>query len=126
MIVACRKTDGKVLGFAELDDRMSTNPLAPPRPYMCNLAIDTKWQRKGIATALIADCECRALDWHKTSMYLKVRKGNLEAVLMYEKAGYLVLESIKESEDDILLMTKDLEAHAAGTQQRTEATQAME
>jgi ribosomal protein S18 acetylase RimI-like enzyme len=59
-------------------------------------------------------------------MYLKVRKGNLEAVSMYEKAGYLVLESIKESGDDILLMTKDFGADAAGMRQRTDTTHAME
>lgn len=124
MIVTCRKIDGKFLGFAELDARISTDPLSPTRSYICNLVIDTKWQQKGIAIALIADC--RVLDWQQTSMHLKVRKGNLEAVSMYDNAGYLVLESIKESRGDILLMTKYFGAYVAGIRQRTNVTHAME
>lgn len=72
MFVACSSVTGKVVGFAEvdvcslkkdcdevrecsIDDSGKSNDL--PRPYMYNLAVDKRWQRKGIATALVTACE---------------------------------------------------------------------
>ena len=113
MLVACRQTDGKVLGFAEIDGRPTKKENEAPRPYMCNLAVCPKWRRKGIAKELVWQCEQKALKWGKTDMYLKVRKANDAATNMYKDLGYEV-QSIKTEEmrgkppQSIVLMKKEL------------------
>ena len=113
MVVACRQSDGKVLGFAELDGRPTEDPEAAPRPYMCNLAVDKKWKRQGIAKALVKQCEEKAIEWGKGEMYLKVRERNQAATSMYQSIGYEVqsinVESMRgQPPDTIVLMMKQL------------------
>lgn len=97
-LVACSKQqqkqrnnkNEKVIGFIEIDCRPTSNPNFR-RPYMCNLCIDPKWQRQGIATALIDSCEKLAFRCDRleaSELWLKVRKGNSVAIGMYEKLGY--------------------------------------
>jgi len=129
MLMAGLQSNGQVIGFAELDNRPIENipPMTsktgstvppPPRPYMCNLAIDAKYQRKGIATSLIQNCEdiCQTY-WGLDYVYLKVRKENDSAVQLYQGLGYDIVESRKEKtvtskkkeeEEEILLMKKKL------------------
>ena len=114
MLVACRQTDGKVLGFAEIDGRPTKDENAAPRPYMCNLAICPKWRRKGIAKALVQQSEDNAAtQWGKTEMFLKVREANDAAINMYKNLGYDV-QSIEIEEmrgkppQSVLLMKKEL------------------
>lgn len=108
MIVACLNKGAKVVGFAEIDCRETRDPKLPPRPYMCNLAIDKKWKRKGIATALIAECESKAIKIGKDSMFLKVRERNSAATSMYQNLGYIVEANYQEENDVVLLMRKDI------------------
>ena len=108
MIVACLSKSGKVVGFSELDCRDINDPKLPPRPYMCNLAVDRSWKRKGIAKALVRACESRALSSGKNNIHLKVREKNVAAVKMYGGMGYTVRESIQEQDNLVLLMTKEL------------------
>ena len=94
MFVACSSQNGKVLGFAEvdtcslkkdcnevkecgLDDAEKSNL---PRPYMYNLAVDQRWKRKGIATALVAACE----------EFVRNMKpnNNDDAIMAYTRMGY--------------------------------------
>ena len=80
----------KVIGFIEIDCRPTSNPNLR-RPYMCNLCVDSKWKRQGVATALIASCEKLAFRCDRleaSELWLKVRKGNNIAIGMYEKLGY--------------------------------------
>jgi ribosomal protein S18 acetylase RimI-like enzyme len=113
MLVACRQTDGKVLGFAEIDGRPTQDKDASPRPYMCNLAVSTKWRRRGLAKALVQHCEEKVLAWGRTDMYLKVREANDAATDMYKGLGYDV-QLIKMEEmrgkppQSIVLMKKEL------------------
>lgn len=113
MLVACRQTDGKVLGFAEIDGRPTKKENEAPRPYMCNLAICPKWRRKGIAKDLVRHCEKKALKWGKTEMFLKVREANDAATNMYKYLGYEV-QSVKTEEmrgkppQSVVLMKKEL------------------
>ena len=135
MFVACSTQNGKVLGFAEVDtcslkkdcdevkecgidiniDETKRSDL--PRPYMYNLAVDKRWQRKGIATALVTACEkfvanmeqsnddmqCKEMDIAGADIaacngsinkdvhrwiYLRVRKSNAEAISFYTQLGY--------------------------------------
>ena len=99
-LVACDKRNGKVIAFAEVDCR-PTKDLKRPTPYMCNLAIDKKWKRKGIATALIHECEDIASkhppsEGIENRLYLKVRTTNTAAIKMYEGQGYSIESSALE------------------------------
>lgn len=113
MFVACRQTDGKVLGFAEIDGRPPKKENEAPRPYMCNLAICPKWRRRGLAKALVGECEEKALRWGKTEIYLKVRESNDAATNMYRDLGYEVQSTRTEEmrgkpPQSIILMKKEL------------------
>ena len=96
MFVACSSSNGKVVGFAEVDTcslKKDCNELKEcmvdgdkesnvPRPYMYNLAVDKQWQRKGIATALVAECE-KFVANIKRKQY-----GSDETILVYKDLGY--------------------------------------
>jgi len=43
---------------------MDTRNIGKDGPYMCNLAVDDKCQRQGIATALVKECERQVQEWH--------------------------------------------------------------
>ncbi len=110
-LVASDKNE-KVIGFVEIDCRPSLKK-SNKRPYMCNLSIDTKWKRKGVATTLISYCEEFALANNAKDIWLKVRAGNVAAITMYTKLGYDIYSSdiVEEVESKkktvILLMKKD-------------------
>jgi ribosomal protein S18 acetylase RimI-like enzyme len=124
MIVACDARNGQVVGFAEVDARplvgnrstVSENESSPNegttsddilRSYMYNLAVDKKWKRKGIASALVHACERFVGDTHdlcvEKRLYLRVRKSNLAAIALYESLGYRAMspEVIHMSKEDI-------------------------
>ena len=120
IFVACDSTSGKVLGLAEVDARKNGNGARGQEgPYMCNVAVDSTYKRKGIATALIRKCEEQVQIWSSVninemylsrSLYLKVRNTNQAAVAMYDKLGYssVMYETEQKSGELILLMRKTL------------------
>jgi ribosomal protein S18 acetylase RimI-like enzyme len=86
-------------------------------PYMCNVAVDEKYQRRGIASALIARCERQVEDWYvqtggqiSCSLYLRVRESNTAAVRMYSKLNYtsILQEKDKKTGEKLLVMRKEL------------------
>ena len=98
MFVACSSQNGKVVGFAEvdvcslknkcnkviecgIDDDENNAKEDLPRPYMYNLAVDKRWQRKGIATELVAACE-------KFVQNIDRLQSNDQAILQYKQMGY--------------------------------------
>ncbi|KAL3941260.1 MAG: hypothetical protein SGBAC_004350 [Bacillariaceae sp.] len=130
LFVACEQSTGKVLGVAEVDAR-TERPTAEDAPYLCNLAVDLSHQRKGIATALVAQCEAQVQEWVyeeeveakillkdnkdskeglSCSLHLKVRENNEKAVNMYQKLGYqsIAYESDKKK-NKVLILRKQLE-----------------
>ena len=96
MFVACSSYNGKVVGFAEVDTCSlkkdcnelkecgvdNENERSIPRPYMYNLAVDKQWQRRGIATALVTECEkfVANIEWKQY--------GSDETILVYKEMGY--------------------------------------
>jgi len=67
--VACCVMTGEVWGMIEIDarsrgERSSVFQQSGGSPYMCNLAIDERHQRKGIATSLVYECERQVQEWH--------------------------------------------------------------
>jgi ribosomal protein S18 acetylase RimI-like enzyme len=96
MMVACRTSNGDIVGVCEVDNRLpqEKKQMLEYRPYMCNLAVDLKWRRKGIAKALVESCEKVALlRWRAQKLYLKVREENIPAQILYKSLGYGVLLS---------------------------------
>ena len=69
-VACCLQTD-EVLGMVEIDarerKRRSSSNLfqqSGGSPYMCNLAVDIRHQRKGIATSLVYECERQVQEWY--------------------------------------------------------------
>eukprot|EP00571_Detonula_confervacea_P006277 CAMPEP_0172321146 /NCGR_PEP_ID=MMETSP1058-20130122/42479_1 /TAXON_ID=83371 /ORGANISM="Detonula confervacea, Strain CCMP 353" /LENGTH=303 /DNA_ID=CAMNT_0013036575 /DNA_START=228 /DNA_END=1139 /DNA_ORIENTATION=+ len=122
MIVACNAKNGEVVGFAEVDARPlrnDNNGAAADsaskygtsddilRSYMYNLAVDKKWKRKGIASALVLASEQFVSSAHdlciEKRLYLRVRNCNHAAIALYENLGYKEMDpkTIHLSKEDI-------------------------
>lgn len=126
MLIAGARPHGRVIGFAELDARSittATTHTLRPQPYMCNLATDHKWRRRGVAAALIQQCEAISVTWGRREMYLKVREGNAAAIALYEGLGYAVqsvaVESVQGEDAAVLLLRKELSTTPAVDDGRT-------
>ena len=80
-------TDGKMVGFIAGDRRRneSTGHLHGGTGWILTLGVLPDWRRMGIAEALLAACE-QKLDM--PLIKLTVRRNNMPAIHLYEKAGY--------------------------------------
>ena len=56
--------------------------------HMFHLIIDSKFQRRGLATKLISEVEKIASNIKKRTITLNVLKSNHRAISLYEKLGY--------------------------------------
>lgn len=82
-----------IIGFVDVDARPGTNESDAPRPYLSDLAVLPAYRRKGIAQALIHECETEAKLWGKDELYLRVERKNDGALDMYRnKLGYEALD----------------------------------
>jgi len=116
MFVACSRSTDSIIGFCEVDSRMSIKPEAAPRPYMCNLAVGKKWRNRGIAKALIFECEKKARGWGKEYIYLRVRWKNKAAIGLYNGLGYVEQidsedeqNTIRRGQDYIILLQRRID-----------------
>ena len=64
------------------------------RGWIYSLAVDNKWVRQGIGTALMEEIEMRLRRLGCLKVNLQVMSSNAEVVRFYEKRGYLVEERI--------------------------------
>lgn len=80
--VACCP-EGTIIGFVDIDARPSARKDAPPRPYLSDLAVSSKWRRRGIASRLVERCEAKAREMGKSKMYMRVEGSNVAALRMY-------------------------------------------
>ena len=69
--VACCVNTGEVWGLVEIDARgtktertSNVYEKSGGSPYMCNLAVDERHKRKGIATSLVYECERQVKEWY--------------------------------------------------------------
>lgn len=96
------------------DSRETFQSLQPPDSdaYLCNIAVDPKFRRQGIARKMLAACEALAAAQGYKRFYLHVRLGDTAARSLYETSGYVVVqeESILvklTGRTPICLMVKD-------------------
>jgi len=72
--------EGEMVGFIAGDPRRSDQT-----GWILTLGVLPDWRRKGIAEALLKECE-RRMGMH--TVKLTVRRGNRAAIGLYEKMGY--------------------------------------
>lgn len=141
IFVACCGQKGTVWGVVEVDARIDGSDrsvtVKGDGPYMCNLAVDDQFQRMGIASALVKECERQVTEWHKNdqerrirdgtvddptsicisnSLCLRVRESNTPAVQLYAKMGYHPMwqETEDKTGETVLFMRKQLSESAQG------------
>jgi ribosomal protein S18 acetylase RimI-like enzyme len=61
--------------------------------YLSNLAVSQEFRRRGIAQALISNCERLTIDWGYTELHLHVMGENARGRQLYQKLGYEVVSS---------------------------------
>jgi ribosomal protein S18 acetylase RimI-like enzyme len=76
------------------DSRENFKSLQPPDrdAYLCNIAVDPKFRRQGIARQMLGACESLAALQGYKRFYLHVRLGDDAARLLYETSGYTVVD----------------------------------
>jgi ribosomal-protein-alanine N-acetyltransferase len=107
-------TFGEVIRLKAVEDSQMVGFVAgDPHPrdgwgWIATIAVDSRYQRRGIGRALLRDCESR-LGVPKAR--LTVRMSNQIAISMYEKEGYLttdIWKSYYNDGEDAMLMEKEI------------------
>ncbi len=94
---------GEMIGFASADPRRFERV-----GWIATIAVDPRFQRRGIGTALMEACEARV---NLPILKLTVRVTNHGAIAMYEKMGYRasdIWRGYYNDGEDGLVMTKKL------------------
>jgi N-acetylglutamate synthase-like GNAT family acetyltransferase len=60
-------------------------------PLMSNLAVSSRYRRRGLAEALVRAVEEVCADWGHDSCFLYVERRNPAAVRLYQKLGYSIV-----------------------------------
>lgn len=76
------KIGGRVAGFADMH-------IVVDDAHINNVAVDNACRRNGVGRALVDECIRLAAEHGAAALTLEVRQGNLAAVRMYEKAGFV-------------------------------------
>ena len=75
--------------------RETFQALQPPddEAYCCNIAVDPKFRRRGIARSMLGACEALAASRGFHRFYLHVRLGDEAARALYETSGYTEVDA---------------------------------
>ena len=95
--------EGEMIGFVACDPRPSQSAA-----WIATLAVDPRWQRRGIGRMLLHACEEKV---SQPRMKLSVRISNYGAISLYEKEGYQTIDvwgRYYSDEEDALVMEKNL------------------
>jgi len=88
MLVAACPYSEQVVAFVDIDARPPTRQIDPPRPYLSDLCTNPMWRRRGIARALVEQCEDLSLQMNKEELYIRVEQNNTAAIEMYKNLAY--------------------------------------
>ena len=82
--------------FDPIVSLLSPKSTAPPRPYISNVCVAARCQRRGVARALMAAAEYVAgpRGWGYDSAFLHVHETNGNALDLYESSGYEELDAL--------------------------------
>lgn len=87
---------GSIVGFCEVwgedAESLRNESAVTPQPVLFNLCVADSARRRGVAQALMRDCEERCSVWGDAQMYLKVRQDNEAAGKLYEARGWSHLD----------------------------------
>ncbi|MEB2334637.1 MAG: GNAT family N-acetyltransferase [Anaerolineaceae bacterium] len=95
--------DGAMIGFVAGDTRLSRG-----EAWIATLAVDPRFQRRGVGRALLRACEAR---FQTSKSKLTVRMSNSNAIALYEREGYRVSDvwhGYYRGGEDGLVMEKPL------------------
>lgn len=95
--------DGEMIGFAACDPRPTQSAA-----WIATIAVDPRWQRRGIGRMLLRACEERV---KLPRVKLSVRISNQGAISLYEQEGYQTVDvwgRYYSDEEDALVMEKTL------------------
>ena len=92
-------TDDIIVGFVDVDSRPCKPEINLPRPYLSDLCVHPRYRKKGIAQALVIQCQDFVLqqnakevmnsdNGNEKRLYIRVEEDNTPALLMYQKLGY--------------------------------------
>jgi ribosomal-protein-alanine N-acetyltransferase len=94
----------EMIGFAACDPRPSQAVA-----WIVTIAVDPRWQRRGIGRMLLRACEARV---KQPRMKLSVRVSNHGAIELYEKEGYYTVDvwgRYYTDQEDAMVMEKLLQ-----------------
>ena len=97
--------NGEMIAFAACDPRPTQSAA-----WIATIAVDPRWQRRGIGRMLLRACEERV---RLPRVKLSVRISNHGAISLYEQEGYQTVEvwgRYYSDEEDALVMEKTLPA----------------
>ncbi len=77
-----------VVGTVEVGLRNSPDRTKNWYAYISNLAVSNDFRRRGVATALLQECERIAKIWGYTELHLHVMADNQSGRNLYQKSGY--------------------------------------
>lgn len=96
--------DGEMIAFAACDPRPTQSAA-----WIATIAVDPRWQRRGIGRMLLRACEERV---RLPRVKLSVRISNHGAISLYEQEGYQTVDvwgRYYADEEDALVMEKTLQ-----------------
>jgi ribosomal-protein-alanine N-acetyltransferase len=113
-LIAVLSFPGVIRLKAVADERMIGFIAGDPRPsegfsWIATIGVLPEYRGKGFGRALLEACEMRLTT---ERIRLSVRPGNLEAIRMYEKAGYKLIDrwmGYYDDGEDALVMEKSRE-----------------
>jgi len=94
--------EGKVVGFVDVK-------IKEGRAKVMGLAVEEKYRGRGVGSALLSKAVEVARERGITTVYLKVKKSNVNAIKFYEKHGFVFRKEVEKNGEGIYIMFRKFE-----------------